>query len=330
MGYVYSRLGQTALANLINQASTPSVPKQKPGLPDAMLSNLNTVITPGSPNPLVTGNSLSLPYSLNAVTSCSSAGTDSCIQLRLDAVGMAVNQLLALANTKQVITNQFRIGLYPFIEHADTGYAPLTTNFTGSAMTTAANNLAQELDTNMNSTLGSGGTHIDVALHDINGQIINVGNGSASTNTLPYVFLVTDGAQDPQMKGVPNGGWSGSNHATVLSASTNSYPTICTTLKNRGIIISVLYVPYQPISPVNSPLPTTKTMRRTTTSRTFRPVFEACASPPDAGGSYFYRATRPTKSTPRYRRCSTTRSRPPTSPIEAGQAVSAGRELHDR
>ena len=104
----------------------------------------------------------------------------------------------------------------------------------------------------MDSNLGSGGTHIDQALHDVNNLIASVGDGSSSTNTLPYVFLVTDGAEDPQTKGVPNGGWSGSNHATVLSDPSNAYPNACATLKARGIIVSVLYIPYQLINPVNS------------------------------------------------------------------------------
>jgi hypothetical protein len=80
----------------------------------------------------------------------------------------------------------------------------------------------------------------------MNTTITSVGTGAASNNTQPFVFLVTDGAQDPQVKGTPNGSWSGSNHATTID------PTVCTTLKNRGIIISVLYIPYQPINPVNT------------------------------------------------------------------------------
>jgi hypothetical protein len=204
---------------------------------------------------------------------------------------------LALANTKQVIANQFRIGLYPFIEDADTNYAPLTTNFTGSAITTAAANLASELDTNTNATLGSGGTHIDVSLNDINGVIKNgtgsVGNGSSPTNTLPYVFLVTDGAQDPQMKGVPNGGWSGSNHATVLSDPSNTFPNICTTMKSRGIIVSVLYVPYQTISPVNASFANDEDDAANANIANIPQSLQNCASPPDSGGSYFYTGNTP-------------------------------------
>jgi hypothetical protein len=83
----------------------------------------------------------------------------------------------------------------------------------------------------------------------MNSLIINVGDGSTSNNTLPFVFLVTDGAQDNQIKGVPNGGWSGSNHATVIDPINT---TVCSQLKSRGIIISVLYIPYQKINPVNA------------------------------------------------------------------------------
>ena len=54
------------------------------------------------------------------VSSCASAGTTSCIQLRLDAVGYAVNALLTTANSTEGndgITNQFRVGVYPFIQN---------------------------------------------------------------------------------------------------------------------------------------------------------------------------------------------------------------------
>src|ERR1700731_583853 len=172
----------------------------------------------------------SLYNALPPVSSCPTEGTDNCIQLRLDAVGFALNAtkaangvdgLFALAQQKMVISNQFRIGLYPFITDIDKNYSPLTSNIGPSApISDAAKNLASELDTNTNSNLGSGGTHIDTALNSINTLIAHVGDGSSSTKTLPYVFLVTDGAQDPQTKQLnTSGGWAGSNHATVISSS---------------------------------------------------------------------------------------------------------------
>ena len=199
-----------------------------------------------------TGTTTAAPYTnLNqtAVTSCPTPGTTACIQLRLDAVGYAVSQLLLTANyweTQTGIANEYRVGLYPFIEDSY-AYFPLTTNLTATgsgSLSNAASQLATLLDTGQNSSLGSGGTHIDSSLSDINTMITSVGTGSGPTNTLPYVFLVTDGSQDPQSYW--NGGWSGSNHATTLNTA------ICTTMKNRGITIAVLYIPYVKINPVNA------------------------------------------------------------------------------
>lgn len=177
------------------------------------------------------------------VTSCPTDGTSACIQLRADAVGYAVTQLFITANASMKVSNQFRIGLYPFIQNLY-AYYPLTSSINGSTSNSstinyAAANLASLLDTGVNATLGSGGTHFENALPTMNRLIASVGDGSSSVNTLPYVFLVTDGAQNYQTQWAF--GWSGSNSATTFD------PALCTTLKRRGIIISVLYIPYQPI-----------------------------------------------------------------------------------
>ena len=298
MGYVYSRLGQTALKNLINQASTVSIPKTVPGLPTAMLPDVNTTVTPGSPNSLITGNTKSKPYSLTAVSSCPVDGTDNCIQLRLDAVGYAVNQLFVTANASMKVTNQFRIGLYPFIRDLYS-YFPLTSSINGSPTNSstinyAAANLATLLDTNMHATLGSGGTHIDTALTSVNGLISGggtgaVGDGSTPSTPQPYVFLVTDGAQVPQVKGVPNGSWSGSNHATTIdNQSTLATVPSCETLKGRGVIVSVLYIPYQPISPVNTSFAGNEDTYANNNIPFIPASLQKCASP-----GFFYTANTP-------------------------------------
>jgi Flp pilus assembly protein TadG len=298
MGYVYSRLGQTALKNLINQASTVAIPKQVPGLPTAMLPDLNTTVTPGANNSLITGNTKSKPYSLTAVSSCSIDGTDNCIQLRLDAVGYAVNQLFVTANASMKVTNQFRIGLYPFIRDLYS-YFPLTSSINGSPTNSstinyAAANLATLLDTNMHAGLGSGGTHIDTALTSVNGLISGggtgaVGDGSTPSTPQPYVFLVTDGAQVPQIKGVPNGSWNFSNHATTID-NQGALATVpfCETLKGRGIIVSVLYIPYQPISPVNTSFAGNEDTYANNNIPFIPASLQKCASP-----GFFYTANAP-------------------------------------
>jgi Flp pilus assembly protein TadG len=220
------------------------------------------------------------------VSSCSTPGTPSCIQLRLDAVGYAVTQLLATAANTEAqtgIPNQYRVGLYPFIRYLY-AYYPLTTNLTSTgsgSLSNAAAQLATLLDTGQNASLGSGGTHFDNAFTDLNNLITSVGTGTSPTNTLPYVFLVTDGSQDNQTYW--NGSWSGSNHATTLD------PTYCTTLKNRGITIAVLYIPYVTINPVNSSFANDEDDYANWNIPNIPSALQQCASP-----NFYYTASTPT------------------------------------
>ena len=205
-----------------------------------IISRLGTnPVSFSSGNNIANGNSIN--WNNTQVSSCPTAGTTSCIQLRADAVGYAVTTLLSTAAASEQVTNQYKVGLYPFIQYLYS-YFPLTTNLTGTGSGTinyAATQLATLLDTGVNSNLGSGGTHFENALPSMNSLISSVGTGTSSSNALPYVFLVTDGSQNYQTQW--GGSWSGSNSATTLDTS------YCTTLKSRGITVAVLYIPYQPI-----------------------------------------------------------------------------------
>ena len=281
LGYTISRVSQSGYQNLLVVDNTKSYPYVNPNntsqhliLPSNVVSGL-----PGSIN-----TALGAP-----VQNCPSAGTDGCIQLRLDAVGYSVAQLLSFATNPayELIPNEFRVGLYPYITSLDPNYAKLTT-LPSSTLTTAANNLAQELDTNQNSALGSGGTNQDAALNTMNTKVItSVGDGSASNNTLPYIFMVTDGAVTPQTKGVPNGGWSGSNHDTVISA-VGQTDANCTAIKARGIKIAILYIPFQPINPVNSAFAGDEDDYANWNIPNIPQSLQSCASP-----NFFYTANTP-------------------------------------
>ena len=129
------------------------------------------------------------------VTSCPNPGTTSCIQLRADAVGYAVTALLQQAQYTETytgISNQFSVGLYPFIVNLCTASAGSsnacsvgqTTSLTGSTITNFAQDLASLLDNggtgSANSTLGSGGTHFENALSSMNSFITSVGTGGSA------------------------------------------------------------------------------------------------------------------------------------------------------
>jgi Flp pilus assembly protein TadG len=303
MGFAFTRVDQARLTNLLNvQATKNGVANSTAlGFPDSMISTL-----PGSLNTDPT-------YGIPAVASCPNptppAPTNApCIQLRVDAVGFALNAtkaangvsgLFETANNVAVIPNQFRIGLYPFIQDAY-AYFPLTSSINGSPTNSstinyAAANLVNLLDTNTNANLGSGGTNIARSIGDVNGIIKSVGDGSASTNTLPYVFLVTDGAVDPQTKALnTSGGWAGSNHAITIPPSPAASGTSpCAALMSRGIKVMVLYIPYQKIQNPNPSFAGDEDDFANNNIPNIQQSLQACASPTDASGTYFYTANTP-------------------------------------
>jgi hypothetical protein len=153
-----------------------------------------------------------------------------------------------------------------------------------STINYAAANLASLLDTNANANLGSGGTHIDTALTRMNDLIRTAGDGSTPNSTQPFIFLVTDGAQDPQTKALnQGGGWAGSNHATVIDPTQE-----CQTIKSRGIKIGVLYIPYQPIQNPNHAFAGDEDGYANSNIPYIPPSLQGCASP-----DFFFTANSP-------------------------------------
>jgi Flp pilus assembly protein TadG len=243
------------------------------------------------------------------VTSCPTPGTTSCIQLRMDAVGYAVNQLLSTAattETNDAITHQFRVGMYPFIQNlcysnngsSNSCSVGLTTSLTGTTITTFASELASLLDTGQDSTLGSGGTHFENALNKMNSSVIPnpAGTGTAA-KPLPYLFLITDGSQDYQTQW--NGGWSSQNwtsnttvkyqnSATIIPPNTVTSTDYCTTMKNRGITIAILYIPYQTIQNANSSFASNEDGYANNNIANIPSALQTCASP-----NFFYTASTP-------------------------------------
>jgi hypothetical protein len=261
------------------------------------LGTTPTSFTAGTTN--IQNGQTKVNWSNTPVTTCATAGTTSCIQLRADAVGYAVTALLSNAvstASNDGITNQFRVGLFPFIQNlcyssigsSNSCSVGLTTSIgSGSSINTFAQQLATLLDTGQNATLGSGGTHFENALNTMNLNVLpnTAGTGTAAA-PLPYLFIVTDGSQDYQVQS--NGNWSGSNQATVIppnSITTNDY---CATMKNRGITIAILYIPYSPILNPNPNFANNEDGAANNNIPNIPPALQACASQ-----NFFYTASSP-------------------------------------
>lgn len=234
------------------------------------------------------------------------------IQLRSDAVNNAVCNLLQRA-AAPLVPNQYRAGIYPFINQLAT-LAPLTGTI--SSLSTAAQcsqswplaftNLLDtgttQLFTNYDPSTGtgSGGTHFEAAMPQMQSTISVYGDGSSASQPKPFVFLITDGMQNSQhyytwtnkytypgnpsqFSGYGNAWWDGSQPAQINSNN-------CTALKAAGATISILYIPYNQIQFVNNSGGIAWENNQVNSfSPTLSTPLKACASP-----GYFYTANTPT------------------------------------
>jgi Flp pilus assembly protein TadG len=298
MGFIITRLGTSA--------ASPAGCTSNPPL---YTNDSSTPASPGSGKPSGCGQYVN--WSNSQVSSCPSPGTTSCIQLRADAVGFAVNALLSQAVTTETndgLANQFQVGLFPFIQNlctASTGSSNscsvgLTNSLTGGTITTFASQLANLLDTGQNATLGSGGTHFENALNSMNTFITNaaIGTGTGPNNALPYVFIVTDGSQDYQTQS--GGNWQSQhwtsnatvpyqNSSTIIPPNTEDTNNYCATMKGRGITVAVLYIPYGTIVNPNPAFANNEDGYANANIQNIPTALQNCASP-----GFYYTANTPT------------------------------------
>jgi Flp pilus assembly protein TadG len=184
------------------------------------------------------------------------------ITLRIDLVVNAVNQLLVswsacpqsvaggVMQCMSALNNTtYKAGLYTF----DTNLNTLQSLTSPSVAGQAVNNIQLFTVDHQNCVVSSScttdyGTNIEGALTSINGIMPNPGLGSNTAGDTPgeVVFLVTDGVDDMIISSS-----SACNPSATLQTVGSNYrcqqplnPAICTTIKNRGIRIAILYTEY--------------------------------------------------------------------------------------
>ncbi len=184
------------------------------------------------------------------------------VTLRIDLMSQAVANLMSTAATEQAANNNtYKVAIYTFDYAFNTVYAPSglpSTNL--SAAASAASNNIQLLQVYDNNCLTSSNCNNDTdtdfsdALQSLNIIMPNPGGGTSNAGDTPQevVFLVTDGVEDKVVSS------SSACSQTVLSMGSGQYrcqqpfdTSWCTTVKNRGIRIAVLYTEYLQL-PTNS------------------------------------------------------------------------------
>ncbi len=158
------------------------------------------------------------------------------VPLRMDLLRQATQNLMTTAQTTQSSNNAtYRAAIYTFNYGFNT-ITGLTSNLS------TAQSQAGNIDVyvvpyqNWNSDTMTNYTN---AMTQINSIMPTPGGGTKNAGDKPQevLFLVTDGVEDEMVNG-----------SRVQSLMNNSY---CTTIKNRGIRIAVLYTTYLPL-PTNS------------------------------------------------------------------------------
>jgi Flp pilus assembly protein TadG len=189
------------------------------------------------------------------------------VTLRMDLLTQAVQNLMGTAQSTATSNNAtYRAGIYTFNIGFNT-VTPLTSALS-TARAQAANIHLYEVP--YQNWSNDAITNYTDAMTQINTIMPNPGGGTRTAGDTPQevLFIVTDGVEDQMVNG-----------SRVQSLMSNSY---CTTIKNRGIRIAVLYTTYLPLptnSWYNSYIKPFQTQ--------IGPTLQSCASP----GLYFQVST---------------------------------------
>jgi len=190
------------------------------------------------------------------------------LTLRIDLVQKAAKDLTTTAtNTMANINAAYQMAIYTFDVTLNT-IQSLTSNMTTAGNATNNIKLLEVCYNNRLSCSGSGNgdndmdTDFDQAMYKINNIMPNPGSGTNTAGDTPQevLFIVTDGVNDACVNTSPANSYSGGGcreqyYMNYANAAGNTYAAPggndwCTTIKNRGIRIAVLYTTYVPmISP---------------------------------------------------------------------------------
>jgi Flp pilus assembly protein TadG len=189
------------------------------------------------------------------------------VTTRIAVLRSATQQLMTTATTSELVANEFRMAIYT--TNASSTTAPgapvtissLTTNLSQSATDAAAIDVEAVPYQNY---ISDQYTNLDAAISGMNTIIPNPGTGYSSASPQKVLFFVSDGVND----------YAGSGGRTIDTINLAN----CTSIKNKGIQIAVLYTTYLPL-PTNAYY----NAHVAPFDSTIGPTMQSCASP----GLYF-------------------------------------------
>lgn len=178
-------------------------------------------------------------------------------QMRIDVVRQATQKLMDTATETATVKNQFRMALHTFGPSAQkaalTTIQTLTTNLSTAKTSASAIDLMSIPYQNYKSDTQ---TDFHDVLGDMNTAISTPGDGSKSTKPQKILFFVSDGLGDravgsPSCVRPTTDGADAQTGQKFIRCIEPLSVSLCTTIKNRGVKIAVLYTTYLPL-PTNS------------------------------------------------------------------------------
>jgi hypothetical protein len=159
------------------------------------------------------------------------------VTTRIDVLRQATQQLMDTAGATQTYSNQFRMAIYDFGASASAqglrALFALSSNLSNAR--TAAGNI-DLMTVNGQGQLNDQDTGFTTIFPAINGVITAPGAGTSSAPQ-KYLFFVSDGVADEYNTACLKPTTSGRCQSPIN-------PALCTTIKNRGVKIAVLYTTY--------------------------------------------------------------------------------------
>jgi Flp pilus assembly protein TadG len=230
----------------------------------ATLTDINNLITATAPSKQPASSSQNCGFACHETNIAYDGGTkdnltiarNNSITLRIDLVTNAVNQLLntwtncpqtgisgGVMQCMSALNNTtYKAALYTF----DTSLNTLATLTTPTSAGIQVSNISLMSVLYQNCVVSTScntdyGTNIAGALTSLNSIMPTPGLGSNSAGDTPQevVFLVTDGVEDKIVSTCPNATFASNNRCQQPLDT-----TMCTTIKNRGIKIAILYTEY--------------------------------------------------------------------------------------
>jgi Flp pilus assembly protein TadG len=165
------------------------------------------------------------------------------VPIRMDLLTAATSKLMSTAATTEASNNaKYRMAIYTFTAPINSAsfytYQTLTSSLSLAQSVASTIQMLKVYSNNcLTSACSTGDTDTDYtdAMTSINSAMPAPGNGTNAAGDTPQevMFLVSDGVEDEMVGG-----------SRVQSLMNTSY---CTTIKNRGIRIAVLYTEYLPL-----------------------------------------------------------------------------------